>query len=92
MPNQLAGNPLVLDGSSLGTVLINGHMKVEHFEFTGYQQLTTSKAILADRTGNIVWEATGAADGSEVRSAKVQWINGLQVLQQTDGLVLVFFE
>lgn len=91
MANQLAGNPLVLDGSSLSTVLISTWMLVEHFEFSGYA-VNTDKATLADRNGNVVWRATAAADLQEVRSGKVEWINGLQELTHTSGFVLVYFK
>ncbi len=91
MANQLAGNPWILDGSSLSTVLISTWMQVEHFEFSGYTAGASVK--LADRNGNVVWAATAASDLEEVRSAKVGWINGLQNLSsaQNGGTILVYF-
>lgn len=92
MANQLAGNPWILDGSSLNTVLIETWIKVAHFEFSGYTGFNTAQAQLADKNGNIVWNATGAGDGEEVRSARVMWINGLQELIHSSGIVLVYIE
>jgi hypothetical protein len=92
MSNQLAGNPWILDGSSLTKVLVTTWIKVEHFEYSGYTSNTSSKAQLADRNGNVIWTATGATDNEEVRSGKVGWINGLQELSHTDGKVLVYFD
>ena len=90
MANQLAGNPWILDGSSLSTVLISTWIKVEHFEYSGYT--AGGVAILADRNGNIVWKAGGATDLQEVRSGKVGWINGLQNLSvaQNGGIITVY--
>jgi len=89
--NQLAGNPWVLDGTNLGTVLISTWIKVEHFEFSGYAA-NTDKVVLADRNGNIVWQGTAASDLEEVRSGKVGWINGLQELTHTSGKALVYYD
>jgi hypothetical protein len=67
-------------------------IKVAHFEFSGYT--ASAVATVADRNGNIVWNATAASDLEEVRSAKVGWINGLQNISasQNGGKILVYFE
>ena len=92
MANILTSNPWILDGSSLTTVLVKTWIEVEHFEFSGYTGTTTAAATIADKNGKIVWQATGASDGEEVRSAKVGWIEGLQELTHTSGKVLVYIK
>lgn len=91
MANQLAGNPWILDGSSLSTILVSSWIKVEHFEFADYT--SGASVTLADRNGNVVWNATATSDLQEVRSSKVGWINGLQNLSsaQNSGTILVYF-
>lgn len=92
MANLFTANPFQMDGSSLNTVLLKTQLKIDHFEYVGYANGAASKVTLADRFGNIVWETTGDADGVQQRSGKVGWIQGLQELVHTDGLVLVFYE
>jgi len=91
MANQLASNPLMLDGSSLNTVLIKTMMDIEHFEWAGYSG-TSDSVVLADKIGNVVWRATAASDKEEVRSGKVNSINGLQELTHSSGYVLVYLK
>lgn len=92
MANYLAGNPWILDGSVMNTVLVAGWSKIIHFEFSGYTGTNTAAVQLADKNGHVVWNATGASDGSEVRSVRVGWINGLQELTHSSGLVLVYID
>lgn len=75
-----------------GAVLWRGNINVEHFEFTGYAA-QGNLAIIKDQNGKIVWQASGAADLQEVRSAKVGWVNGL-ILDtcQGNGIVVVYIK
>lgn len=91
MANNLTGNPWKLDGSSMTTVLFPGWIKVRHFEFAAYAAATDTVS-LGDRTGRVVWNASGTTDKQEVRSGTVGWINGLQELTHTNGTVLVYIE
>jgi hypothetical protein len=92
MANIFTTNPWILDGSSLNTILVPTQVMVEHFEYVNYSNGTSSKVVLADRFGHIVWQTTGDTDGVQQRSGKVKWIHGLQELTHTDGLVLVYLE
>lgn len=73
-----------------GAVIWSGNIKVEHFEFSGYAA-QGNKVIIKDSNGKIVWSASSAADLTEIRSAKVGWVNGL-VLDtcQGGGIVVAF--
>ncbi len=76
MPNDIAGRPWVLDTATPGVPVWRSWMEVEHFEFSGYAA-QGNKCILRDMNGRLVWNATGAADLEEVRSGKVEKIQGL---------------
>jgi len=92
MANVLNASPLVLDGSSLGTVIIPYQLKILHVEFTNYTGTTAATLQLADRFGHVFCNMTGTSDGQEVRTAKVGWTHGIQEITHTSGVALVYFE
>lgn len=92
MANILTANPWSLDGTGLGTVLVKGQLKIHHFEFVNYASGQSSVCKLADQFGNPIWYSTGDTDGVVQRSGNIGWVQGLQELTHTDGLVLVYYE
>lgn len=96
MANDLSSRQWRLDTPvPFGTpaaILWRSNVFVEHFEFTGYAA-QGNLAIVKDQNGKIVWQASGAADLSEVRSVKVGWVNGM-VLDtcQGNGIVIAYIK
>lgn len=96
MANDLSGRQWHLDTpiafGTAGALLWPANAKIAHFEFAGYGA-QGNLVILKDRNGKIIWQASGAADLSEVKSQKVGWINGLVAdTIQGNGIVTVYVE
>jgi hypothetical protein len=72
-------------------VIANWNIKVNHFQFSGYAA-QGNRAILKDQNGNIIETFTGAADLSEVRSAKIGVVNGLILDTLDAGAVYVYLD
>jgi hypothetical protein len=96
MANDLSARQWHLDTplafGTPGAILWTGNIKVAHMEFSGYSA-QGNLAIVKDRNGKVVWQASGASDLEEVRSQKMGWVNGL-VLDtcQGGGFVTVYTE
>lgn len=94
MANDVSGRQWRLDTpvafGGLNSLIWNGNAKIEHFEFTGYAA-QGNQAIVKDRNGKIVWQASGAADLEEVRSGKVGWVNGIVLDTCTGGGIVVAY-
>lgn len=96
MANDLSSRQWRLDTplafGNAAAVLWKANIFVEHFEFSGYAAQGNT-AIVKDQNGKIVWQATGAADLEEVRSAKVGWVNGLVLdTLQGNGVVIAYIK
>ena len=95
MPNDLSARQWRLDTplayGNPGSVLFQSAIKIAHFEFSTYAA-QGNRAIIKSRTGRIVWDVTGNGDLSEVRSAKIGWVDGLCLDTLDAGLVVVYTE
>ena len=93
MANDLSSRQWRLDTplafGAAGAVLFQSGILVEHFEFSGYAA-QGNQAIIKNRNGKIVWQATGASDLEEVRSGKVGWVDGLCLDTLDSGLVIAY--
>jgi hypothetical protein len=92
MANLLAQNPMVLDGSSLSTILLKTQIKIKHFEFVEYANGTASVVTITNQFGDLLWSSTGNSTGDNQRSGNVGWVQGLQETTHTDGFLLVYFD
>ncbi len=90
MANDVTANPMVLDTAGV-TVLWPYKAKVLHFEFANYAAVGNA-CVIQGTDGKIKWSVTGASDLSEVRSAKVGWINGIVLSTLTAGKCLVYID
>ncbi len=76
MANDIAGRPWVLDTATPGVPIWRSWMTIDHFEYVGYAA-QGNICLIRDQNGRVVWEGLGASDLSEVRSGKVEHVNGL---------------
>lgn len=94
MANIYTGNPIVLDTDvALGDFpnYFNCRVKIAHFEFVGYAVDTDSVSI-TDRNDDLVWQATGYVDLTNVVSQDIGWVNGIGVvsLGGSTGKILMY--
>ena len=91
MANDISGRPWRLD-TQQATPVVNTWIKVAHFEWSGFSAAQT--LTLTDKNGRVIWSATtpGTLAESEIRSAKVGWVDGLIPSALPGGQVLVYIE
>jgi len=90
--NNIAGRPWILDTAAPGVIIWPSWMRIAQFSFIGYAA-QGNKCVINDRNGQLVWQASGAADLRDQPSFKIGWVQGM-IVQQIDGggKVLVYIE
>lgn len=79
MANDITSNPWNLDTDVADGDFpnyANARIKIAHIEFVGYS-VATDIAAISDRNGNIIWEASGNVDLTNVVSQDIGWVNGI---------------
>lgn len=96
MANDLSSRQWRLDtptpfSAGPSSILWNGNVYVKNIEFTGYAAQTAT-CVLKDRTGRIVWSATGSTTLAPIRLGDVGWVNGLVLDTLSSGLCVVYIK
>ena len=72
-----------------GAVIWDSIVAIRNVEFSGYSA-QASRCVLKDRTGRIVWAATGSTTLGPIRMGEIGWANGLVLDQLDDGICVVY--
>jgi hypothetical protein len=64
---------------------------VKQAEFSDYSA-PTDECVLKDRTGRIVWKATGSVGMQPTRLGDIGWVNGLCLDTLDSGLCVVYIK
>jgi hypothetical protein len=94
MANVITSNPWTLDTDVVSGAFpnyLNTRVKIAHIEFTGYD-VSTDHAEITDRDGNLIWQANGNVDLTNVVSQDIGWVNGIGAvtLNGSNGKFLVY--
>lgn len=82
--------PVGTTASGGGTAAQNQYADEIRAEDISWQNVTALGQILiiVDKNGNPIWESTASGPGVYTRG-KIMWVNGLTIIEQDSGIVLV---
>lgn len=93
MANDLSARQWRLDTAtpfgSPGALLWPGNVFIKQIIFEKYSA-QASNATIKDRNGKIIFQPTGAADVSPVRSNELGWVEGFVLDTLSDGNIMVY--
>jgi hypothetical protein len=89
---DITGNPwTVLAADASAVPIWKGVVHIENIEFEGYN-LDADSCIIKDQAGRIIWQTSGAADLSTVRSGRVGNVIGVAVTNISNGAVRIYIK